>query len=84
MYAEFAEWLAGEEVRKFFDSFGGQLPTGEAADVASKGIDLINQLFGLLHVRAVMNGIERVNQPIADNPEKEKGGPIEPPFRKNP
>jgi DNA-binding transcriptional MerR regulator len=62
-YAEFAEWLAREEVRRFIDGFAGDTDVRTAADIAARGIALVNELITRLHTRALVRRASEAELP---------------------
>jgi DNA-binding transcriptional MerR regulator len=62
-YVEFTEWLAREEVRRFIDGFAGDTDVREAADIAARGIALVNELITHLHTRALVRRASEAELP---------------------
>jgi len=64
-YVEFAEWLAREEVKRFVDGFAGNTDVRTAADIAARGIALVNELITRLHTRALVRRASETEAPPA-------------------
>jgi DNA-binding transcriptional MerR regulator len=58
-YVEFIEWLAREEVRRFVDGFARDTDVRTAADIAARGIALVNELLTRLHARALTRRVSQ-------------------------
>ncbi len=56
-YADFAGWLAAGEVKRFVAAFGGDTATDTAAEIAARGISLVNELLTVLHTRALIREV---------------------------
>ncbi|MEZ5551202.1 MAG: MerR family transcriptional regulator [Pseudomonadales bacterium] len=57
-YHGVARTLASQEVDQFFDAFSGDVGTQQAAEIAARGITLVNEMFSLLHIRALLAALE--------------------------
>jgi DNA-binding transcriptional MerR regulator len=67
-YLEFVDWLVGEELRLFLTNMAGRLNNAEASQAAERGIDIMNDILGLLRTRAVLDRLHAVrNAPHTDN-----------------
>lgn len=53
-YLEFVEWLVGEELRLFLTNMAGRIDNAEALSAAERGIDIMNEILGLLRTRSVL------------------------------
>ena len=62
-YVEFTEWLAREEVRRFVDGFAADTEVRTAADIAARGIALVNELIARLHTRALVKRASETELP---------------------
>jgi DNA-binding transcriptional MerR regulator len=58
-YVEFIDWLAREEVRRFVDGFAADTDVRTAADIAARGIGLVNELITRLHTRALTRRVSQ-------------------------
>ncbi len=54
-YLEFVEWLVGEELRLFLTNMSGRVDSVEALSAAERGIDIMNEILGLLRTRSVLD-----------------------------
>lgn len=60
-YQDAAEALAKEEVENFFDRVPGERSTEDAAALAEQGIALVEQMFSILHAKAILAHVARRN-----------------------
>jgi DNA-binding transcriptional MerR regulator len=67
-YLEFIDWLVGEELRLFLTNMAGRLNNAEASQAAERGIDIMNDILGLMRTRAVLDRLQAFrNAPHTDN-----------------
>ncbi len=59
MYVEYTEWLVGEELRLFLNNMAGRAGSAEAANVAERGIDIMNEVLSLLRTRSIMEKMQQ-------------------------
>lgn len=60
-YKDAAEMLADQEVEHFYDRVPGTRSTDNAAALAQQGIALVEQMFSILHTKAILSRIARRN-----------------------
>lgn len=70
-YKDAAEYLADQEVEHFYDRIPGTRSTEDAAVLAERGLALVEQMFSLLHTKAIL---KRVAQRNAEETEPAKPG----------
>jgi DNA-binding transcriptional MerR regulator len=66
-YLEFVSWLVGEELRLFLTNMAGRINTVEATQAAERGIDIINEILGLLRTRTVLDRLHAFRTASQDN-----------------
>jgi DNA-binding transcriptional MerR regulator len=59
-YVDFAEWLARDEVKRFFQSFADLSDARSASELGARGIVLANELITRLHTRAIVRMVTRL------------------------
>ncbi len=59
-YLEFTEWLVGEELRLFLTNMAGRIDSQEALQAAERGIDIMNEILGLLRTRSVLKKLHEM------------------------
>lgn len=64
-YATILRDTAEEEVEEFLEAFG-DLPTGEAAEMAARGIEISNEIIGRLRTQALLRRLHERTVPAAD------------------
>lgn len=57
-YQGVARTLAEQEVEEFFAAFSGTVDTQQAAEIAARGISAVNEMFALLHIKALLEVLE--------------------------
>lgn len=57
-YRGVAQTLAVQEVEQFFEAFAGDVDSQQAAEIAARGITLVNEMFALLHIKALLEALE--------------------------
>lgn len=60
-YDEAAQFLAKQEVSDFFDRVSGRRSTDAAAALAETGITLVEEIFSILHIKAIIREIAQRN-----------------------
>lgn len=60
-YKDAAEMLADQEVENFYDRIPGTRTTDDAAALAQQGIALVEQMFSLLHTKAILRRVAERN-----------------------
>lgn len=60
-YQKAAQELAESEVEDFFDHVSGKRSTAEAAQLAEAGLGLVEEIFSILHLKAVIRETARRN-----------------------
>ncbi len=60
-YKDAAEMLADQEVEHFYDRIPGTRSTDEAAALAEEGLALVEQMFSILHTKAILRRVARRN-----------------------
>lgn len=60
-YKSAAEDIADEEVEQFFDRLLGTRTTGDAAQLAEAGLEIVEQIFSIFHTKAVLERVARRN-----------------------
>jgi DNA-binding transcriptional MerR regulator len=63
LYVDMVHWLAREELRLFTRGIAGRVPAEQAAGMAEQGIDLINQMLGLLRRETLLRYVAQGNVP---------------------
>ncbi len=63
LYVTMVEWLPSQELRLFTRGIAGRVESDEAARMAEVGIDLLNQIIGLLRKKTLVELISRGNLP---------------------
>lgn len=62
VYVDMVDWLADHEIRQFFASTAGRLDEDEAIEVAEHGIRTVNDMLGLMRVRALAKRLNRLRE----------------------
>lgn len=62
-YVEFIDWLADQELRLFYEHMAEKVAEPEAARAAERGIEIVNQVLGLMRTRALLKGLSNLNKP---------------------
>lgn len=60
-YKDAAEYLADQEVEHFYDRIPGTRSTEDAAALAERGLALVEQMFSLLHTKAILKRVAQRN-----------------------
>lgn len=71
IYVEVIDWLADAEIRRFFGHMAGQVDHAEAVEAAEHGIRAINDVLGMMRVRALakrLNEMREAGQQAAADP----------------
>ncbi|MEZ5560225.1 MAG: MerR family transcriptional regulator [Pseudomonadales bacterium] len=68
-YRDAAEELAAAEVDEFFAAFEGDLNVDDAARIAAAGIQVVNEIFVQLHVKALMRRLAERLRPEGTPPQ---------------
>jgi DNA-binding transcriptional MerR regulator len=63
LYVDMVHWVAREELRLFTRGITGRVPADKAARMAEQGIDLINQMLGLLRKETLLRYVAQGNVP---------------------
>ena len=58
MYQDFVDWITAQEMRFFFEATAGHVDEAEAADMAERGIGVVNELIGLMRTKALLRRLE--------------------------
>jgi DNA-binding transcriptional MerR regulator len=66
-YQTAAQDIADEEVDTFFERISGTRSTEDAAALAETGLSLVEQIFSILHSRAVLRNMAKRNADRAEN-----------------
>ncbi|MCG8505402.1 MAG: MerR family transcriptional regulator [Sphingomonadales bacterium] len=61
-YVEFVDWLASQEIRLFYEHMADKVAEPEAVRAAERGIEIVNQVLGLMRTRALLKGLRNLNQ----------------------
>lgn len=67
MYAQFVEWLVGQEMRMFFENTAGKIGDEEALTMAERGISTINEMLSLMRTREILRQLEARRRIANDN-----------------
>ena len=67
MYAQFVEWLVGQEMRLFFENTAGKIGDEEALTMAERGISTINEMLSLMRTREILRQLEARRRIANDN-----------------
>jgi len=67
LFVELVDWLVAQEMKMFFGHLGSDVGEAEAADMASRGVALINDLLAQLHNRAVVKALRARRMVANDN-----------------
>jgi DNA-binding transcriptional MerR regulator len=59
-YLEFVNWLAGEELKLFLTRMAGQVDDAQAVQAAERGIDIMNDILGLVRTRTLLEQLHTV------------------------
>lgn len=60
-YKDAAEILADQEVEHFYDRVSGTRSTDDAAALAQQGLALVEQMFSILHTKAILRRVAKRN-----------------------
>lgn len=63
LYVDMVRWLAREELRLFSKYVGGKVPLDQAARMAEEGIEVINQVIGVLRRQTLLRYVGEGNVP---------------------
>lgn len=74
LFVELVEWLVAREMKMFFGQLAGEVGEAQAADMASRGVALINDLLAQLHNRAVVKALRARRMVANDNPDAADAG----------
>lgn len=66
VYVEFVRWLAREELRMFAQRVTGRVAPGVSARMAEAGINVVNQMLGLLRKATLLRYIAEGNVPARE------------------
>lgn len=69
LFVELVDWLVAQEMKMFFGHLAGEVGEAQAADMASRGVALINDLLAQLHNRAVVKTLRARRMVANDNPD---------------
>lgn len=61
LFLEAIEPMARREVDRFYERTSGALPPQEAAKLAQAGIDITNEMIGLIRTRVVLDRVSEIN-----------------------
>lgn len=67
IYAQFVEWLVGQEMRLFFENTAGKIGDEEALTMAERGISTINEMLSLMRTREILRQLEARRRIANDN-----------------
>lgn len=67
MYAQFIEWLVGQEMRLFFEHTAGKIGDDEALAMAERGIATVNEMLSLMRTREILRQLEARRRIANDN-----------------
>lgn len=67
LFVELVDWLVAQEMKMFFGHMAGEVEEAQAADMASRGVALINDLLAQLHNRAVVKALRARRMVANDN-----------------
>lgn len=67
LFVELVDWLVAQEMKMFFGHLAGEVGEAQAADMASRGVALINDLLAQLHNRAVVKALRARRMVANDN-----------------
>ncbi len=67
MYAQFVQWLVGQEMRLFFEHTAGTVSDAEALAMAERGISTINEMLSLMRTREILRQLEARRRIANDN-----------------
>ncbi len=67
LYAQFVEWLVGQEMRLFFEHTAGKIGDDEALAMAERGIATINEMLSLMRTREILRQLEARRRIANDN-----------------
>jgi DNA-binding transcriptional MerR regulator len=68
LYVDFVQWLAREELRVFSHGVTGKVATEPTARMAEAGINLVNQMIGLLRKATILRYVAAGNLPETSPP----------------
>lgn len=61
LYLDFAHWLAGQEIRLFYDRLANRVDGQDAAAMAATAVPIINDIVSLLRERAIHDRLEALH-----------------------
>lgn len=67
MFVELIDWLVAQEMKMFFGHMPGAFEEAQAAEMATQGVGLINDLLAQLHNRAVLKKLGERRMVANDN-----------------
>ena len=70
LYVDFVQWLAREELRVFSHGVAGKVATEPTARMAEAGINLVNQIIGLLRKATILRYVAAGNLPETAPPQQ--------------
>jgi DNA-binding transcriptional MerR regulator len=70
LYVDFVQWLAREELRVFSHGVTGKVATEPTARMAEAGINLVNQILGLLRKATILRYVAVGNLPETSPPQQ--------------
>lgn len=66
-YVDFVEWVTAQEMRLFFERTAGQVGEARALDMATRGVEIINELLAQLRTRALLRKLGERRRIANDN-----------------